>query len=247
MKITPLINNVSFGSTGRFYTTPGGDSFGTNSWLFRDDVDWRRLARYEKNHFCSKNKVNIVQFAASDGSEAYTKIISLLENLPDKNADKFFPIKAYDIDDVSVNAACSGYINTSYADRINLQVNSANYKKYFAPTDKTLVINDDIQLQKSKTLKVKDILKNKVQFAKVDMYNILERLKDNSDTILMCRNVLGYFEDSKVEDFIKITADKLKTGSMFVIGRHDTANSFIDTHLLKNKFMRVFEHVYQKL
>ena len=92
-------NKFSFGSCARFYTTTNGDEFGTNSWFFRDDIEWKRLAKYEKNHFCNINRVNIIQFASSDGSEAYTQIISLLENYPNKNSDKFFPIKAYDIDE----------------------------------------------------------------------------------------------------------------------------------------------------
>mgnify|MGYP000579455950 FL=1 len=79
------------------------------------------------------------------------------------------------------------------------------------------------------------------------MYNILAELNDNSDTILLCRNILGYFEDDKVEKFVKIVSNKLKQGSMFIIGQHDTSNSFIDRYLLENKFMKIFEHVYQKL
>lgn len=245
---TPFLNNkISFGTTGRHYTCENGDEFGTNSWLFRDDVDWKRLARYEKNHFCDKSKVNIIQFASSDGSEAYTKIISLLENYPQKSAEKFFPIKAFDIDEEIVNAARSGYINTCLADRINLQINSEDYSKYFAATDNILNIKRDVKLQNQKTLKATNYLTNRVHFERADMYNILANLNDNSDTILMCRNVLGYFENDKIEKFVKIVSKKLNPGSLFIIGEHDTSNSFIDRFLKENKFMTVFKHVYQKL
>ena len=54
-------------------------------------------------------------------------------------------------------------------------------------------------------------------------------------------------EDDKVEKFIKIVANKLKQGSLFIIGQHDTSNTFIDRHLLENQFIKIFEHVYQKL
>ncbi len=240
-------NKFSFGSCARFYKTSNGDEFGTNSWLFRDDIDWKRLAKYEKNHFCNINRVNIIQFASSDGSEAYTQIISLLENYPNKNSDKFFPIKAYDIDEEIVNAARSGLINTSLVDRMSLQINSEDYSKYFTETNKILNIKEDITLQNKKTLKATNLLKNRVHFERADMYNILAELNDNSDTILLCRNILGYFEDNKVEKFVKIVSNKLKQGSMFIIGQHDTSNSFIDRYLLENKFMKIFEHVYQKL
>lgn len=240
-------NKFSFGSCARFYKTSNGDEIGTNSWLFRDDVDWKRLAKYEKNHFADKNRVNIIQFASSDGSEAYTQIISLLENYPNKNSEKFFPIKAYDIDEEIVNAARSGLLNTNMVDRINLQINSDDYSKYFTNTNEILNIKNDLNLQSKKTLKATNLLKNRVHFERADMYNILAELNDNSDTILLCRNILGYFENDKVEKFVKIVSNKLKQGSMFIIGQHDTSNSFIDRYLLENKFMKIFEHVYQKL
>lgn len=240
-------NKFSFGSCARFYKTSNGDEIGTNSWLFRDDVDWKRLAKYEKNHFADKNRVNIIQFASSDDSEAYTQIISLLENSPNTNPNKFFPIKAYDIDEEIVNAARSGLLNTSMVDRINLQINSDDYSKYFTDTNEILNIKNDLNLKSKKTLKATNLLKNKVHFERADMYNILAELNDNSDTILLCRNILGYFEDNKVEKFIKIVANKLKQGSLFIIGEYDTSNTFIDRLLLENKFMKVFEHVYQKL
>lgn len=137
-------NPISFGSCARFYKASNGDEIGTNSWLFRDDVDWKRLAKYEQNHFNNKNRVNIIQFASSDGSEAYTQIISLLENSPNTNPNKFFPIKAYDIDEEIVNAARSGLLNTNLVDRINLQINSDDYSKYFTDTNEILNIKNDL-------------------------------------------------------------------------------------------------------
>ncbi len=238
---------LAFRSTNRHYTTPSGDEIGTNSWLFRDDVDWKRLVKYEKNHFSNKNRINIVQFASSDGSEAYTQIISLLENLSPQEASKFLPIKAYDIDEEVIKAAQSGLINTCFFDRINLQVNSENYKKYFTETSETLDIAGDSSLQQPKTLRAKNTLKNKVQFERADMYNILQELKDNSNTVLMCRNILGYFEEDKVEKFVKIVSNKLEKGSLFIIGEHDTLHTFIDRYLKENHFMNIFKHVYQKL
>ena len=239
-------NNLAFGTNGRYYKNSNGDEFGTNSWLFREDLDWKQLAEYENKNFRNKTKVNIVQFASSDGSEAYTKIISLLENLPENDTEKFFPIKAYDIDEEVVNAARSGFINTCLSDRIKLQMNSDNYEKYFTPSNKTLDIKDDIKLQRPKTFKAGDILTKRVSFERADMYNILSSLNDRSDTILMCRNVLGYFENEKVEKFVKIVSNKLKQGSLFIIGEHDTINSFIDKYLKENKFLKILKNVYRK-
>ncbi len=44
---------------------------------FRIDLDWADFAKLEIENFKHKDKVNIIQFASSDGSEAYTQIIVL--------------------------------------------------------------------------------------------------------------------------------------------------------------------------
>lgn len=260
MKITTHIHNnninknssitqkpIAFGTTHRYYKTPEGDEFGTNTWPFRDDIEWAKLARYEKRHFKDKEKVNLVQFASSDGSEAYTKIISLIENNPAPDDGKFFPIKAFDIDPEVIKAAKSKLLNTMTFDRVSLQINTENYDKYFTETDKKLDIKDDINFDSIKTLKVSDILTDKVIFENKDMYKVLAKIRDESNTILMCRNILGYFDENKIEAFVKLVAQKLKTNSLFLIGEHDTRVSFIERYLGENGFAKVMKHVFQKI
>ena len=132
MNISFTNTNLTFCSTGRFYKAKDGDEFGCNSWLFRDDMDWKKLAEYEIAHFKDKEQVNTLMFAASDGSEAYTNIISLYENSKAQDdTKKFFPIMAYDLDEEIVKAAKSGYIKTCLNDRMQLQMKCNNYEDYF--------------------------------------------------------------------------------------------------------------------
>ena len=162
MNISFTNTNLTFCSTGRFYKAKDGDEFGCNSWLFRDDMDWKKLAEYEIAHFKDKEQVNTLMFAASDGSEAYTNIISLYENSKAQDdTKKFFPIMAYDLDEEIVKAAKSGYIKTCLNDRMQLQMKCNNYEDYFENTDKKLEIAEDKGLQREKTFKVKDILTKK--------------------------------------------------------------------------------------
>ncbi len=70
----------AFGTNARIYKTQTGIEMGTLTYPFRDDVDWKKLTEYEINHFKNHDRVNIIQFASSDGSEAYSKIISFLES-----------------------------------------------------------------------------------------------------------------------------------------------------------------------
>lgn len=258
MKINPYLQNKnilnnkqqqnpSFGTTHRYYKTADGDEIGTNTWMFRDDIEWTRLAKFEKRHFKDKDKVNVVQFASSDGSEAYTQIISLMENNPSPDDGKFFPIRAYDIDPEVIKAAKSKMLNTIMFDRITLQMNTENYDKYFTESDKKLEIKDDIHDAKVKTLKVSDILTDKVVFENKDMYKVLSKMEDNSNTVLMCRNILGYFDENKIENFVKLVADKLKPNSLFLIGDHDKRISFIERYLGENGFINVMKNVFKKI
>ena len=237
----------AFGTTARRYVTENGDEFGTNSWMFRDDLDWNRLVKYENRHFKSADRVNVIILASSDGSESYSKVISLAENLSEDDAEKFYPVKGYDIDKEMVRASGSGLLNTSMHDRMMLQIYSDDYEKYFRETNEKLVIKDDVQFQNQKTLKATSLLKNNVRFNRADMYDVLHNLDDNSNTVLMCRNVLGYFENDKIEKFVKIVSNKLKPESLFVVGDHDTKNSFIDRFLKENGFEKVMQNVYKRI
>ena len=72
-------------------------------------------------------------------------------------------------------------------------------------------------------------------------------MEDNSNTILMCRNILGYFDENKIEEFIKMVGQKLKKDSLFLIGEHDTRISFIERYLGENGFTKVMKHVFKKI
>lgn len=240
------INNITFKSNGRRYKNSSGENFGCFTTLFRSDLDWEKLAKYEVEHFKNKDKVNIVMFAASDGSEAYSKIISLFESA--KNCvKKFFPIKAYDIDDEIVNTAKSGYIKASENDVFEIMSRAENIDDYFSKTDKNIEIEGDAIAKRFKTIKAQDKLTSNVNFNKGDMFQEITKIKDNSNTILMCRNILGYFLNDKMEEFVKLASDFLKKGSLFVIGDYDRQYMNIDELIKKYNFENVFKNVYKKL
>ena len=211
----------------------------TCTFMFRGDCNWQEMTDYFIRHFKDKDKVNVFQFGSSDGSEAYTKIISLLETKKDVN--KFFPIKAFDISEQMVNAANSGMINI-LPDEIK---DIPNFYRYFTPTDKKLVLERDIL--HNKTYEVKDILKNKVQFKKGDMFEIMKNFKDDSNSLLLCRNVLLYFEDDEITELADLLAEKLKKGSLFVVSPDDRDLTNIDTKLSNRGFRYIFNGVYRKM
>lgn len=218
----------------------------TNSWMFRDDMDWKRLVKYMETHFSDKKNVKVLNPACSDGSEAYTLIIALKEGLHGKS-DKFFPIKGYDIDDEILKAANSGKIQTCSYDRMMIQTYADFPEDYLVETPDVLMIANDLSLRSPKTLKATRLLTNSVSFEKRDMWKVLGEHLDNSDTILMCRNVLGHLDNDKIEDFVKLASKRLRKGSLFLIGDHDSKNTPVENYLEDNGFVQVFHNVYKRI
>lgn len=249
-------NKVSFSSNARTYITKKEEYIGTMTFLFRDDLDWAKLANCAIQNFKNKPKVNVVQFASSDGSEAYSFIISMLEESP-QFAKKFLPLQAYDIDPEVVRAAKSGYINLTKTDIDNLEIYTNGNNKYFTKTGTKLIIDNDYIFESGpnntgdfayKTYKVSEELTKNVQFNNKDMYKVLDELEDNFDTILMCRNILGYFDITRARYFIDIVAQKLKPGSLFVIGGFDCdAHKTLDQYIESKNFVEILPYIYQKI
>ena len=252
MQITPLTYAPVFTSNSRTYVKDDR-YFGTMTFMFRDDLDWKKFTKYAVQHFKDKEKVNFIQLASSDGSEAYTQIITLLENYP-KVAHKFLPIKAFDIDEEVIKAAQSGKINLTEIDIKGLNKKILN--KYFIKSDEDLIIDNDYMPkgalgQKSdlsiNTYNVSKILTDNVIFKKNDMHYELMKLKDESNSIILCRNILGYLNPQEVDLFTDLLSLKLKKDSLFVIGELDTDYTNIDDILLRKRFLKIMNNVYQKI
>ena len=249
----PIINKktdkVSFGASNRVYSLNMGSShikMGNLTQLFRPDVDWFNFAEYVQKLFKNQKKVNVVQFASSSGAEAYTKIISLFETGSKKEAKKFFPIKAYDIDSTIVNIAKSGLINLNERETNIFSENNISIGKYFDIYKQQLSLGNEYSFFPQKTYKAKDSLTQNVIFKKGDMFKLANDIRDESNTIVLCRNSLPYFNKDIQENFIQNMAKNLKEKSLFVIGDFDF-DFGLSQLLLKFRFQEVMKNVYQKI
>ncbi len=233
-----------FKSSSSFYKMQDGKEMGTWTWFFRKDLRWEEFIRYQEELFKDKDKVNIVQFGASDGTEAFTYIMSLFEYADEKYLEKCNPITAYDIKDSMVKMASSGYVHISPQDESCINSKGIGIKRYFRTPD-----TEPSYSGFSTLYSVRSKLKNRVNFNQGDMFEILPTLKDDSNTILLCRNCLGYFADypSKVQRFIETASNILKENSLFVIGLLEEEEPSIQALLRKHNFGRVMHNVYQKL
>lgn len=239
------IYNPQFKSYSAVYKTSSGKEIGTFTRFFREDLSWEKFVRYQLEHFKDKERVNIVQFGASDGSEAFTHIMSLLEFSRGENVEKFFPISAYDLNSGMVKLASGGYINIYNNDDNNDEdrMNDAgiSIKKYFTKPQ-----TEPPHFVPSSLFSVKNSLRKRVNFIQGDMFELLPKLQDNSDTILMCRNCLGYFPE-KMEWFVQTASKVLKAGSLFAVGHLEQDEPYFDELLKRNNFQKIMNNVYQKL
>jgi chemotaxis methyl-accepting protein methylase len=251
MKVSAVLpcKNLSFGSNSGAYRCPDGNLMGTYTNMFRADLDWEVFTNFLVKHFKNKDKVQLIQFASSDGSEAYTQVISLLEQHK-KDANKFLPINAYDINDKIYKIAKSGFINLNDCDMLKIKERNININKYFKKTDKTIHIPNDSLLDDKfhktnfQAYEVSNPLKNSVKFHKGDMFDVLKDCDDNSNTVILCRNVLDYLSDREIDRFTTYAAYKLKKGSLFVIGEID--NPKIDNMLKIKGFIQIMPNVYMQ-
>lgn len=225
MKISEM-TKTSFKSNLRFYLTPDGKEIGTMSWPFREDIDWCKLADFEVKHFKNTPKVNILQFGASDGSEAYTKIISLKNNSYKNSVNKFFPIEAYDIDKEVLNAAKSGLINIRFKDIMRMAKSGINYRNYFVRSENKLEIPNDLNFDKSYTFSVINDVKNCVKFTRENLFNILPFWEDKSNTVLMCRNISEYLNLPDLNCLVELLSSRLKKGSLLIVGMLEKTGIF---------------------
>ncbi len=242
----------SFKSNVRMYTTKDGLNMANVTCTFRNDLNWADFAKFEIDNFKNKDKVNIIQFAASDGSEAYTQIISLLENGDANSTKKFFPIIAYDIDDRIVNIAQTKLLNLDVNDKFKIENNCNNFNKYFTKFKTNLNISnyayDPFNFYPSidyTTYEVAPILTNKVCFNSGDIFHIAPKIKDDSNTIILCRNVLSYFPKEKIQNLFKIFSQNLKTGSLVVTGKLE--EEAVNYYLQKYGFEEIMQNVFRKI
>lgn len=240
----------NFTSNNSFYLAKDNNPVGTVSRMFREDLEWNRLALYEYANFHNTPIVQTLQFACSDGSESYTQAISLLETPVRTGPNKFLPIQAMDINDNILDMAKSGFVNFSKADIMRARHMGVDINKYFEkanqlhlPKNLTPVAINNTNYE---TYKVKPILTDMINFKKADMFEVMKNHKDNSNTIVMCRNVLGYFSDDKIEEFLELLRTKLNKNSLVVIGRQE-ADLRLDKRLLYNDFTMLTKNILKKI
>ena len=239
---------ASFKSNSRTYKSNypadskmAGEPFKVKCFTFsmRGTIDWNYFPHVLDDKFKNKEKVNVYSLGCSDGSEAYSFAISFLEELRPDRAKKFLPILASDKDDVIIDFAQQGFWNLA-----EYESKSEKLKNYIKPHSEKMHIPDDEADIETKTYVVDDTLRKSVVFEKGLILDKLNSIEDDSNTVVLCKNVFLYMTLSEIAQVAKIAGEKLKKGSLFIIGESDTENLTQITGYLKKENFKVLDEGY---
>lgn len=236
MRISPIINYINkpnFTSTKRTtYYSPKEGSFTIPSYqlfndspddikmvvsnmtnFFRRDFDWKNVGKIFDKQF-PKGKVNIHDFACSDGSEAYSLVIALIEQLGKKEASRFFPIQASDVDSEIIRMAKSGKITADEEDlfQIGNYIKDADVKKYFSITP----IGGERYI-----LSPKKILTDNITFKCESIKDGLNGIEKDKNNIILARNFWRYLSREELTKTTWALKEKTNDDTLVVIGNFD--------------------------
>ncbi|MBR2386512.1 hypothetical protein IKA92_04365 [bacterium] len=207
-----IVEQPFYDKSMEFSNCSNGQILVSNSTnFFRDDIDWAGFGHVLEELFPNDKKVNVYNFACSDGSEPYSLAITLIEDLGEERAKRYFPIRATDADPIIINTAKSGKIFAAGKDIENLkEMTKHKVDKYFYSK----------KVQGGYILEAKDILKNNIIFEKEDFATGLNNIK-KENSLILCRNFWGYLGTEEIMECAKKLHKKIDETSIILIGDFD--------------------------
>lgn len=210
----------------------------TTSYMFRPDLNWDSFVKLLQEKYANTKQVNIINHACSNGAEPFSLVIKLISILGEK-AQKFFPIKAKDIDEENIRRARNGYIGIHNDDMYNMNEQMQGNIGKFLNYVPSRAMNDDLGVQP-----IMQVREN-IEFKRSDIFNDIDELPE-SNTVLLCRNFWPYLDTTKQELLAQKLAQKLDKTSLVAVGNFDSECN-IDKLLTKNGFIPTnVENVYTK-
>lgn len=208
-------SNLNFKSNKREVVNKANHVVNRNTTMFfRDDIKWDLFINGIINKFKNAGKVNIYDYACSDGSEAYTLAMLLIKKLGKEKAQKFFPIKASDIDEEILKNPKNRIVNLSSGDMCLIEWEMGDKTKDFIKFDR---IFQDGKYCKGEVM---PLLQETVVFENKNIVDDIKNVK-NDNSIIMCRNFWPYLLKSEREKLVDDIASKLGDNSICIVGDFD--------------------------
>lgn len=217
----------SFTSNYRNVKTLAGDQlYMNNTWYFRADILWGKLVDFLADKYKNVDKVNVYNYACSEGAEPFSFAMMLMEKLGE-GAKKFFPIMASDIDKKILKNPKRGKVTISESDIKGFERNIGdNYKKYLDFKNNkfrhSYFLNADVR-----NGHIKSILKDKVIFEQKDIITDITNIKpDNS--VILCRNFWQYLDEDLQSELPCKIYTHLGENSICIVGDFDSYKTYED-------------------
>ena len=200
--------------------------------------NWVGFRKTIVDEFKNVSKVNVYDFACSDGSEAYSLILSLVDELGEEEAKKFFPILAYDVDETMVESAKNGSISCyeDDIDRLAQNIHNDTLKSYYG-------INFDTLKYPPYTFLASDKLKKNVDFNTASIQEKIAQIEP-SNSLVLCRNFFPYLGTKDMLEVIWQLGKKLDDTSLLVIGHFDKFKVY--NALKACGFREIYPFVFKK-
>ena len=204
-------------------------------------LGWKSFRKTIARAFQNSPKVNVYNFASSDGSETYSLIISLIEELGEEGAQKFFPIKAYDIDPEIIRQAKGDKIQCLKDDYKKILINTDGH------IDKYFEINDiDGEEKENCRMRLKRNIKNYAQFEEANIIDKIDEINP-SNSLVLCRNFWFNLNEKDVKDIFERLCARLDIGSIIVLGEFDIHGCKAIPEILEQYgFEKIYKYTYQK-
>lgn len=243
-------NRINFSST-RLWS--GKICHQTN--FFRPDLNWDVLFR----HITQKmpENIDIFNYACSDGSEAYSLSLLLLDRLGEK-AKKYFPIKAFDISKQIIQKAKSGVIGITETN--NPDVHDMNvlhnkiklkYEDFFKKisskkypnevVDKAFVMDYECTII-AEQHQVSESLKKTVDFQVSDITKDFKKPISDKPSVVMFRNAWRYISSEESRKNLAFDLfNNLKKDSIVLTGCAEKEDGYFQ-YLLNAGFKQNKDH-----
>lgn len=204
----------------------------------RSDMDWNRFSDYLIKKYPNGTKIHC--YACSDGSEPYTVTLKLIKKLGKKEAQKFFPIIASDIDEDRIKKNNEGILGLRKAAdlhkiRMCLQQTGIKLEDILSPAKVSPEKIQERYKYEIKQYEIKGILKDAVKFKTA---NIVEDTKKKfpKNSVIMFRNAWAYLKPEEERQLTQNLNKNLSKNSMVVIGAFEHNYSYATEHLLEKSF-----------
>jgi chemotaxis protein methyltransferase CheR len=187
--------------------------------LFRDPSIWQHLRYRILPRYADNKQINIWHAGCSTGQEVYSMLILLNEMGLYEKASVYASDINSDVLTYSEKGIYKYRFNIGYLDNFDkvIRENPYNYEEYNeVPYTKYMTIDKNKDI-----IVMKDFLKNKVVYKKHDLVKSNNAFFVKFD-IIMCRNVIIYFNYKLQNAVFKFFHDNLYDEGLLILGKQET-------------------------